>query len=186
MIIKNSIYQVDDNENIVKKWDSTQQIAAELDDEKTLMYQAFDQALKKGFRSHGFFWFWAKEWDDPINPKRPNPVVGRRNILIFAYKPEKELKSHEYNDLTVDHGELQFVGKFANAVMCAIYLDIDVSNIRCVIHGKDSKNKIKRLHKGYFFSYVPLNLSDNESEILKPSERQIKTYRRSQKKYIKA
>ena len=184
-IIKDSIVQLNDDFEIVKKWDCTQDIAKNLSESETLAYQAFDQAIKKLYRSHGYFWMLTVDYDNGI---RPPVTIGRRNLTVYAYQPTQQLKPSEYNDLTVeiDFTKLKFLGKYKNAVMCAICLKIDVSNIRCVIHGQRGDGKTKRLHRGYYFSYVPLNPSDADAEITQPTEREIKEYRRKQKKYIKA
>jgi hypothetical protein len=177
-MILRDILQINDNFEIVAHWETTQKIAINLLPNKVLKYQAFDQAIKKGFRSCGFYWMHKEDWD---KGKRPNVEKSVRNIEVYAYKVNKELKKSEYNDPTieVDIKDLDFVGKFKNTVYCGIYLEISVSNIRCVLCKLN-----KRLHKGYFFSYSPLNLGEEETNFLIPDERKIRAYRRTQKKYL--
>jgi hypothetical protein len=177
--VEGNILQLDEYGNIIKAWTSSQQIAQELDPNRVLNYQAFDQALKKGYKSHGSFWMFKADYEAG---ERPNIVRQIRNVIVFAYKLKKELRRHQYNDETVEINlfeDCEFVGKFKNAVHCGVFLDVSISNIRCVL-----KRNNKRIHRGFFFSYFPLRIEENNVEFSEPNEREIKTYRRNQKHYL--
>lgn len=129
------IYQVDDECKIVKTWDSVKQISKHFNKVRS----AFDQSLREGCKSSGYFWIFKHQW---ILGKRPDFTKQKRNIIIFAYTGEDK----------------KFIGKFKNAVIASKYLEISVSNIRCVC------DEVKLIHRGFYFSYSPINIKDELTE----------------------
>lgn len=142
------ILQLDDDFNIVKEWNCSIKEIAESPIFKT-QRTSFDQALRKKMKAHGYYWMFRSEYDLGI---RPPVEKQKRNKVVYAYLPQlaKKLVPREA-PLILGY---TFISAYKNCVVASEDLNISVSNIRCVCDGK------KLLHKGYYFSYTPLNPED--------------------------
>lgn len=140
------IYQIGDNGEILNTYPSVKAIC----EDSEQMRESYDQALKKNWmKAHGYFWIYKHQYDEGV---RPDFSRQKRNIKIYAY----EYLEYDSEKKPTEQG-LEFIDRFYNAVECSKFLSISVSNIRKVL------NQIKNYHKGYYFTYVPLNSTDENT-----------------------
>lgn len=159
------ILQIDEDMNIIKIWKNKKEII-EFYHKKI---QGLDLALRKRCRFIGFFWIikvlYEKEGIRPI-------ITEKRNSPIYAYDPPEYI-CENYNDYKIsdfyseEHkSKFRFIGRFNNSVIVGEHLDLSVTNIRRVAKGEIP------LHKGYFFSFIPIyNIHKLSSDILELIEK---------------
>ena len=168
------IYKINDNLEIVETYKNVKEISISEKEKRA----NFDQALRKKIKAKGFYYIFKHEWDLGVRPD-PNKQIRYQNI--YAYLPsEKITPLLKEGDFSEDIKEYKFIGKFADAVEAAIYLEISVSNIRNVAQRKIlDKFLVKKpllLHRGYYFSYTPLSIEELDFKFTIPTQEQRKLY----------
>lgn len=162
------ILQIDEDMNIIKVWRNKKEIV-EFYHKKI---QGLDLALRKRCRFIGYFWIikilYEKEGIRPI-------ITEKRNSPIYAYDPPEYI-CENCNDYKIsdfyseEHkSKFRFIGRFNNSVIVGEHLDLSVTNIRRVAKGEIP------LHKGYFFSFIPIydihKISSDILELLEKKDR---------------
>jgi len=171
------LYQIDERSKIVKSWRSVKDIVENFvpsNPDIHLNRSAFDQALRTGYKAHGYFWIFKHEWKQG---RRPDLGKQVRNKKIYAYQvknfdSKKEISKQKKN--------ATFVGRFFNAVQASDILDLSVSNVRCVLRGQ------KKIHKGHYFSFEPLEKKDEKLADKMEKENKAPVYKRKKKGNRKA
>jgi len=153
------ICQIDEEGNWVADFYNVKEIAEIFASSRT----RFDQALRLGFKAHGFFWMFKSDWDAG---RRPDLTKQHRNIEIYVYNPYIFRSPLRKSPDKFIWNRFEFIGRYANAVEAAKALDISVSNIRLVAQRK------QEIHKGYWFNFSPLE--ENHSFIANMKEAYVR------------
>lgn len=158
------ICQLDENYQLVATFNDAIHIAKKFeyfDDNgkrKFLNYQCFNQAVKKGFKSHGFFWMLKVDYEKfLLGEYEPKGGKSIRNLTIYAYKPKEDIPKRLFKEFSHLENEMEFVGRYRNAVDASTKLKVSVSNVRSVLNG------VKGIHKGFWFSFTPLSEDDEDT-----------------------
>lgn len=161
------IVQLDDKGELIKVWSCFNDIKEYLEEREYVLKQGIANAIRKGIRCKGYFWMhedtykeWIKEKSLPIEERKiqgPNFNLPKRYLTVYAYEPynRKEIHRDNYSTYKVEKQNMIFINRYPNAVIASKKIGISVSNIRDVLKGS------KNLHKGYYFSFIPLHEDDD-------------------------
>ena len=140
----------------------------EIKDTLNIPHSQINQAVKMRFRSLGYYWIWESSLPDELKQliKKDLPCYINNNELLEFILPSDSQQVRNRTIFYYTYPEMEYKGKFINAVEASKHLGVSISTIRRVL------NKKIEFFEKYYFTYTPLK----EEHLLIPYTKVIKFF----------